>query len=247
MNRVVPRKDKGFGGALAISVALHLTLFFVLTHLDYLTIFAPKVEPVYYVDILDLPTATPGGGGAPKPVEQPAAQKEPEGVAPQTIPTKLKQQASPQPVEKKSYSAKDLDDRIKNLSQELEDRRQEERIKSIRDKLASTGKGPAQKGGVGTNPTGGSDYGAYIQSRLRDAFSRTIAYQSKSPEVIMRLTLDRNGRILRQRIERSTGDKMFEDAVKKAVVLAEPTFTANPRGEQFENGFIFRPEGVGRH
>jgi colicin import membrane protein len=134
---------------------------------------------------------------------------------------------------------------MNRLSRQQEERRLEESMEALRRRVGSTGAGPAQKGGVGTNPLGGSDYGSYIQSRLRDAFARTIASGSSNPQVVVRLTLDRQGRIIRQRIERSTGDRLFEDAVKRAIALAEGSFPANPSGQEYENGFVFRPEGVG--
>ena len=98
----------------------------------------------------------------------------------------------------------------------------------------------------GTGKEAGSDYASYIQSRLRDAFKTTIAYASKAPEVVLRLSIDRTGHVTKSRIERSNGDALFEDAVLKAVSKAEKSFPPPPGGGEFEQGFIFKPQGVAK-
>lgn len=99
-------------------------------------------------------------------------------------------------------------------------------------------------GGTGTEA--GSDYPSYIQSRLTDAFRTTIAFQSKNPLVVVRITIGRNGRITQLRTEKSSGDKVFEDAVARAIAKAEQSFPPPPSREEFEYGFVFRPQGVGK-
>lgn len=241
MNLLLRQGDKGFGGALAWSAGLHLALFFVLSSLDLLALRPIQLQPTYYVDLTSLPTASPGGG-------QPA----PEQPVPLPAPPSSETAAAPLPASSRTVPAVDrkkeageFEERLARLSRSADERRQEDALDALRRRLASTGSGPAKAGGKGSDPLGGSDYGSYVQSRLRDAFARTIASQSRHPEVVVKLTLDRNGRIIRQRFERSTGDRLFEDAVRRAIALAEKNFPPNPRGEEYENGFLFRPEGVG--
>ena len=96
-----------------------------------------------------------------------------------------------------------------------------------------------------TGTEAGSDYGSYIQSRLKDAFALTIASSSRNPMVVARLTIDRNGKVIGFRIERSSGDKVFEDSVARAVDRASANFPPPPGSKEFQQGFVFKPEGVG--
>lgn len=242
MNFLLRQADKGFGGALAISVGLHLTLFFVLSGLDLLTLGPVPLQPTYYVDITSLPTVSPGGGAAESPPPPAAAEPETAEPSEKTVPIPAVTRKETAQERKKEEDA--FAKRMEQLSRTNDARRQEDVLKRLAGKVAATGSGPAKAGGKGLDPKGGSDYGSYIQSRLRDAFAGTIASQSRNPEAVVRLTLDRNGRVIRLRFERSSGDRVFEDAVRRAIALAEKSFPANPGGEQYENGFVFRPEGV---
>ncbi|MEI7817366.1 MAG: TonB family protein, partial [Desulfuromonadales bacterium] len=69
-------------------------------------------------------------------------------------------------------------------------------------------------------------------------------YRSKRPEVAVRLTIAADGKLSRMKIERSSGDATFELAVRRAIDLASEKFTVPPNHAVFENGFIFKPEGI---
>jgi colicin import membrane protein len=240
MSRTLQRGDSGFGKALAISAGLHLTLFFVLSTLDLLALAPINLQPTCYVDLTSLPTASPGGGAATPEPAPPAPEPTAEKASGATLPSAPTKSAAPD----RAKEAGEFEKRLENLSRTAEERHQQEALANLRNKLAaSSGSGPAKAGGKGSDPLGGSDYGSYVQSRLEDAFGRTIASQSSDPEAVVRLTIDRNGRIIRQRFERSSGDRLFEDAVRRAIALAEKSFPPNPAGEQYENGFVFRPKG----
>lgn len=241
MSRKLIRKEYGFGKLLATSAGLHLVLLLLLTHFQLLGTGSIPLQPTYYVDLASLPTATPGGGSSTPLPPPPAPQSAPEASAPLPAPAK----ALPASPSSERTSAREFEERMSRLSRKAEEQRLDDSVEALRRRVGSTGAGPAQKGGSGANPLGGSDYGSYIQSRLRDAFTRTIASGSSAPMMVVRLTLDRQGRIIRQRIERSSGDRLFEEAVKRAIALAEESFPPNPSGQEYENGFVFRPEGVG--
>jgi colicin import membrane protein len=241
MSRVLQRVDKGFGKALAFSAGLHLTLFFVLSGLDLLALPPLQLQTTYYVDLTSLPTASPGGGAAAQQPPVPSPPAPPSAASPGAPLPALSRKA---PAADKGKEAGEFEERLARLSRSAEERHQQEALESLRRRLAASGSGPAKAGGKGSDPLGGSDYGSYVQSRLRDAFARTIASQSRHPEVVVRLTIDRSGRVIRQRFERSSGDRLFEDAVRRAIALAEKTFPPNPAGEEYENGFLFRPEGM---
>jgi colicin import membrane protein len=64
--------------------------------------------------------------------------------------------------------------------------------------------------------------------------------------VVIRLRIDRFGKVIGFRIERSSGDKVFEDSVSRAVNSASENFPPPPGRKEFHQGFIFKPEGVGK-
>jgi colicin import membrane protein len=61
---------------------------------------------------------------------------------------------------------------------------------------------------------------------------------------MMRLTIDGNGKIIRSRVEKSSGDKVFELSVTRAVALAEQTIVPPPGRTVYEGAFVFKPQGV---
>ena len=115
----------------------------------------------------------------------------------------------------------------------------------VRNRIAArtAGNSPAGMPG-GTGNQAGSDYAAYVQSRLRDSFALTIAWQAKKPMVAVRLLIDAKGVLTSYKIEKSSGDAVFEDAVYRAVQLAKKSFPPPPGGKEFSYGFVFKPEGV---
>ena len=146
--------------------------------------------------------------------------------------------------EPRAESEKEFRERFARLEKKVEGQRTESVIDKLRAKVAADSGRSGMPGGSGTEA--GSDYGSYIQSRLRDAFEKTITISGKNPMVVVRLTIDRSGKIIAYRIERSSGDKVFEDSVSRAVYLAEENFPPPPGGKKFQQGFIFKPEGVGK-
>lgn len=142
-------------------------------------------------------------------------------------------------------TAREFEERLARLERETEAKHQAAALEALKRRTAGSGKGEAGMPG-GTGREAGSDYASYIQSRLRDAFKTTIAYESKAPEVVVRLAIDRSGHVTKSRIERSSGDTLFEDAVLKAISKAEKAFPPPPGGVEFEQGFVFKPQGVGR-
>lgn len=245
MNRSITHRESGLGWGFAASALLHLALAALALVVRFQV---PRYTeaPVYYVDVVNLPVASPRAGsptvgGAPP---------EPPPPASQAMTISRPAPRAPAAVGKKSSTTadtgKEFEDRLSALKRNVDERRQEAAFDALRRKVNGSGRAePAGMPGA-TGTQAGSDYAAYIQSRLRDAFRYTIAHQAKTPEVVIRLTIDPHGRVARQRIERSTGDRIFEESVMKAIAMAEETFTPPPSGGEFETGFIFRPEGVGK-
>jgi colicin import membrane protein len=254
MTRTLKRKDPGPGGMFVCSFLLHVAFFFLITRLTLLPGLHPDNAPVYYVDVVNLPVASPQAGNpagstaaatAAPPAPAPQEMKLPAKTA---APTRIKPVPAPASGAKtdQSETAREFDERLSRLERDAESRHQAAALDALRKRTAGGGKGPAGMPG-GTGKEAGSDYSSYIQSRLKDAFKSTIAFQTKSPEVRLRLTIDRGGHVIRQRIEYSSGDRLFEEAVLQAVARAEKGFTPPPGGQDFEHGFVFKPQGVGKN
>lgn len=234
------------------SFLLHALIFFVVTQFhSFLP--APIEEPVYYVDVVNLPVAAPQAGSpaAPAPPGQtmPTPKVEPPSPAmrlPQPKSPAKKAPAKPTPVTTKEpgESAQEFQERLAHLEKATEARHESAALDALRKRVAMGGRPVGMP--TGTGREAGSDYASYIRSRLVDAFKTTIAYQSKAPQVVVVLTIDKSGRIVRRRIQRTTGDRLFEDSVNLAIAKAEKDFKPPPGGGTFEYGFIFSPQGVGK-
>jgi len=235
---------------LAISLALHLVFFFLASHLALFQNDLPLQEAIY-VDVLNMPVESPQTGSpsgtaktatdagrppapAPLPAPAPRAMKLP-SAKPATVPRKGE----------KAETSQEYEARLAALEAATESRHQEAALADIRNRIAARTRGNApagMPGGVGSQA--GSDYAAYLQSRLRDSFELTIAWQSKSPLMVVRLFIDQKGALKSYKIEKSTGDVVFEDAVDRAINLAKKNFTPPPNGKEFSQGFVFKPQGV---
>lgn len=251
MSRTLQRRDPGLGWMALCSLAIHLALYFFLVAFHFPTRLAEA--PVYYVDVVNLPVANPRAGtpttaGAPSPpAPEPAPARQEMALPAKPAPKPATKPASPaaKPAESRE-TAQQFEERLAKLEQAVAARHEAAAIDALRKKLAGSGKG-GQVGMPGAKGTeAGSDYANYIRSRLTDAFRTTIAYQSKKPEVVLRLTIDRTGRVVGQRIERSSNDRLFEDSVARAVAKAAKNFPPPPGGGGFDYSFRFVPEGVSK-
>ena len=242
-------KNGGLPMMACLSVILHLAAYFLLLEFHFPTRF--KEAPVYYVDILNLPVANPQAG-SPSAGKAPASPSPPAPAPPremtlltkkpEKIParqTTAKPAEQPKPVE----STREFEERIARLERDAGARHAASAIEALKNKGAA--KGPVgMPGSTGTEA--GSDYASYIKSRLEDEFRSTIAYQSKAPDVYVKLVVSPSGRIIRQQIVKSSRDKVFEDSVSRAIAKAERNFRPPPNGRQFEITVKFSPQGIGK-
>jgi colicin import membrane protein len=248
MTRTLQRKDPEFRWMLVLSMVIHLTCYFLLVKFQY-TAFPLDEGPVYYVDIVNLPVANPRAGAPSSQTGTPpsAAGKE-EMVLPEKSaqhPSLTKKQSS-QKTASDAESDQRFEERLTKIKKNIEEKEFSNTMASLRNRV-STGGNQGRSGIPGGKGTeAGSDYAGYIRSRLTDAFRSTIAYQTTNPEVMARLTIDRNGRLIGLRFVKKTSDRIFEDSVHRAVLKAEPTFPPPPNGEKFEYSYRFAPEGVSK-
>jgi len=247
MNSTVPRQlnHGDIRMMVCYSVIIHIIVSVFLLKFHFPAHF--KEAPVYYVDILDLPVANPQAGmpsrsETPQP-SPPASIPEPREM---TLPTKqaAKQSASTQPKRPETTTAaRDFEERIARLEREAAARHEAAAIDALRKKGASQ-EPVGMPGGTGTEA--GSDYASYIKSRLEDAFRSTISFQSKNPEVYVKIAISQYGRITRQQFIKSSRDRLFEDSVSRAIVMAEQNLRPPPGGKQFEITVRFSPQGIGK-
>jgi colicin import membrane protein len=243
----------------ALSLLVHLGLSSLIFWTMSSPQFHPVEEQVTYVDMVTPPVASPQAG-TPSPARIPprktpvAPLPVPAPVAP--APVRLQAAAMPLPVAKpqpKPISEKpkleqpapvedgrEFDEQLARIQQRAEDKRQAAVLDRLRKgslKVVGTPKG---EGGQA-----GSDYSSYIQSRLKDAFRQMIASRTRAPQVLVRVSIGIDGRISNFRLEKTSGDSVFDLAVSRAVTFAGRSFKPPPGGLPFERVFRFRPEGVG--
>lgn len=245
MNSRVARIDTGMSVSLIASAVIHLAVFLLLVWHNRMFPMKITIQETYYVDVVNLPVAEPQfGNTASSPVESsPAPIQNMNMPAPAGNMPKITQKPARSPVfSEAAVSEAAFADRMATLEGKAETRRHEERIK----KLSSTNsKGEAKTGiPVAEGTEAGSRYIDYLKSQLEDALKLTSSYTTKKPEVAARLSISADGRLLRVKIERSSGDPTFELAVRRAIDLASGKFSPPPDNTAFESGFIFKPKGI---
>lgn len=243
--------DTGMSASFIVSAVIHVAVFLLFVWWGKL--FPPKVsiQETYYVDVVSLPSIDPQAGNAPQKVgEAGQTALAPPPAPPQmTIPTKktvpkaaakpLKQLPQHESADTESAFA----ERMARLEKNTEARHEEAVLEKLRRKVKTTGTLKSGVPGAG-GAEAASRYADYIKSRLEDALKVTSSYTTRNPEVAVRLTIAADGRLLRMKIERSSGDATFELAVRRAIDLASEKFIANPNRAVFENGFVFKPKGI---
>jgi colicin import membrane protein len=137
-------------------------------------------------------------------------------------------------------------ERMAKLENKAASQQEEAALERLRKKPKAAGSGRAGMPS-GSGSESGSAYTAYVQSRLKDAFYQTITYTSKNPVVAVRLYIDTDGKVVRQKIEKSSGDRTFELAVLRAIEKAGDKLVPPPNHKVFEGSFLFKPQGISRN
>lgn len=232
---------------LLCSTALHVALYLLLVKFNFSAV-PFKEGPVYYVDVVTLPVANPRAGTPSTPGSAPSkpAQQEMALPAKSTPKTVSKPISAAKKPAASTETARQFEERMAKIEREVDAKHVSAALNALQKKVAASGNG-GQAGMPGAKGTeAGSDYAAYIRSRLMDAFSTTISFQSKNPEVMVRLTIDRNGKVIGSTFLKSTKDRIFEDSVRRTILKAEQTFPPPPGGARFEYIYRFAPEGISK-
>lgn len=241
------------GVSFLISTVIHLAVFLLLLWWGQLFPSTNPVEETYYVDVVNLPVANPRAGSptqkgsgteAPPPPpapETPLSMPSPPQPAPKVRTGKAEKTENADTASDKAFA-----ERMAKLENKAASQQEAATLERLRAKLKATGSGRSGMP-TGSGSEAGSDYTAYVQSRLKDAFYQTITYSSKNPVVAVRLYIDTDGKVIRQKIEKSSGDRTFELAVLRAIEKAGDKLVPPPNHKVFEGAFLFKPQGISRN
>ena len=255
MNARQDTHDAGFGVSCIISTVIHLAVFLLLLWWGQLFPPTMAVEETYYVDVVNLPVANPMAGSpiqkgnnaeAPPP---PPAPEPPLSMPFPQQPNARGRTATAGKADKTEKRDTSSDaafaERMAKIESAAASQQEEATLEQLRKKLKATGSGRAGMPSGSVSETG-SDYTAYVQSRLKDAFNQTNDYDSNNPMVYVHLYIGTDGKVIRQKLEQSTGDKRFELAVQRAIEKAGDKLVPPPNHKVFEGKFRFRPKEVSR-
>jgi colicin import membrane protein len=253
MNARQDTHDAGMGVSFIISTVIHLAVFLLL--LWWGQLFPPimAVQETYYVDVVNLPVVNPRAGSPTQKgndaeaLPPPPAPEPPLSMPSPPQPNARRRAATTGKAEKRETSSDaSFAERMAKLENKAASQQEEAALEQLRKRLRTPGSGKAGMP-AGSGSETGSDYTAYVFSRLKDAFYQTISYTSKNPEVDIRLYIDTDGKVIRQKIEKSSGDQTFELAVLRAIEKAGDKLVPPPNHKVFEGAFIFKPQGISRN
>ncbi len=244
-------RDAGLGTSFIVSTAIHLAVFLLML---WWSRFAPPmtIQETYYVDVVNLPVAAPRAGSPTQKgndTEQalPSATREDSMALPPTPKPGVTEKVAKSAVKGKTASpeSESFAEKMAKLESKVEAQQQEAALARMRSRVTSGSGRAGMPAGTGTDA--GSDYTAYIQSRLKDAFRETICYSSKNPEMVVRLFIDSDGKLSRRKSEKSSGDRVFEISVLRAIDMASAKFPPPPNHKVFEGVFVFKPHGISQN
>lgn len=258
MSQQARHLDPKPGRMILLSLALHLSVILVFS---YTEIFRPVLHEAtpYYVDIVSLPALDPAPAtaksqpapapAAPAPAVQPAS---PPAKPVMTLPAKTAAPVKTAPSAKpaataapsqdvQEQEAREFAQRMNRLEYNAEARHQAEALAALQKRMAGKkGAGPP----TATGSDKGSDYGAYIQSRLKDALAVNLVYRSRAPEAAVHLYIDKKGKLVRYVMERPSADKLFNDSVIRTIEKAKANFPPTPTAVGFDKLYVFSPQEV---
>jgi colicin import membrane protein len=250
MTSRIEKIDTGISVGFVVSAVIHLAVFLLLLWSGRIFPQKQTIQEAYYVDVVTLPVAKPQSGipaqaESEEPAPLPAPKKaQPLPLPPINVPKTIAKPIQPVKAESlpKNAESEAFAERMARLERNSELRREEAILEKLRSKI-KTGASKIGAPGAG-GAESGSRYSDYIKSRLEDALKLTTSYTTKNPEVTVRITISADGKLLRMKVERSSGDATFELAVRRAIDLASEKFTPPPTRTIFENGFVFKPKDI---
>jgi len=250
---MIPRAlqhDKTARWTFILSVSMHLLTVLVFNSAHFFRPALHEATP-YYVDIVSLPSidpAPPGRESLPAPSPLPTAAQPPIPAQKPAMSLPAKQApakpAVSSPVADQSVreqEAREFAERMNRLEHNSAAKHQAEALAALQKRAAEK---KATSGSQAPGSNKGSDYGAYIQSRLKDALGSTIVFRELRPETAVHLYIDKTGKLIRIVMVQPSSDKLFNDSVIRAIEKAKSTFPPVPSGTGFDKLYIFSPQEV---
>lgn len=207
------------------SVVLH----FILMSLIFIPFKTGEREfKTYYVNLVE-PAKVSGGGetAARKAVEKPIAKKETkETSAKEKKRTEDKEIAAAK--EKMALKAAKTRQTEEDKNKEIDRLAALKAIKEKREKTRSieVEKNEASAEGTGGSQTGSKEvivdpYYGLITEKIQDEWSTYPTFESEGLEVEILIKIDSNGKVV-PKIEKSSGNKIFDEAAIKTIIKASP-------------------------
>jgi len=239
------RAESGFGTSVMASAVIHVAVFLLVIWWGRLFPENTALQETYYVDVVNLPVASPRAG---HPSQKGDGSEAPPPPRPADSPMKAPGATQPaskgqdkKAVKGEAESEAAFAEKMAKIAKKADAQHEQEVLDQLRKKVSGSGRSGMP---AATGTQAGSDYTAYLQSRLKDAFRETISYSTKNPEMIVRLFIDTDGKLSRYKAERSSGDRAFELSVYRAIDMAKEKFKEPPNRKVFEGVFVFRPQGI---
>jgi colicin import membrane protein len=257
---VAGRPDVKLGRMVLVSLGLHLSVLLIFSGL-ILPRFGRVRQPVYFVDLVNLPVARPQAGrpdvrrepAKPKPAAEKKATRPEPRPAPPPPPAKPKiaaplKTAPPAPKPPKRQPKPSYDETLKTIQEMQQAKRRQQEIDALKAKLAELAKNDTRQNvapaaaPVGMPEGHGDQAGVEQRAWLQDFFKanwRLSKYQveSRNLEARVRVRYDAAGNLLDYKMEKSSGDQAFNDSVKRAVLLY-PKLPFDP-GHPIEEEVVF--------
>ncbi len=241
---VAGRPEVKLGRMVLASLGLHLAVLLVFSGMILPRFGTP--QPVYFVDLVNLPVARPQAGrpdARPEPVkEKPAAKKEvarsepkpappppkPKVRAPLKTAPPVAKPAKPKP--SKPAPAASYQDTLKKIEAMQQQKHRQQELDELKAKLAALARDDTRTAAnpsaapvgmlEGKGDQAGVEQRAWLQAFFK-ANWRLSKYQVGSRELEARVTVryDAKGNLLDYKMEKSSGDPAFDDSVKRAVLL----------------------------
>ncbi len=256
-------EDPALKWMIIVSVVAHVLVLVGALVIPNLGAESAPFEPAYSVELVDpqpappAPPATKAPAPAPKAEKAPAPPTPPEPkpdptprvdtvpdtVEPDPIPI-VKKPRSQKVVVKKESTEDRITEQLKKIEQKTEQKKQvqsEKRIDDVIAKLRSSSETTASDSSAETNTSGNIGlklqlYKTRIWNKVRGNWSYPdILAAKKGLEAVVLVSVSKDGKILSQKLIKTSGDPLFDQSVIRAVKLSDPL-------PPFPDGYVKRYE-----
>ncbi len=230
----------------ALTASLFFHLSFVVIAVFVISRINVYRQPVpYIVSLVDERASSAPGQAAPRESSGPKAPEAPKNV-------KQSAQTPAPPASMKGKTRQAEQEKImKERIEALEAKKKIERLVALRKVVdvdasrTSAAKGASQSAdkkaaqGAGPSAPGGRDYYSIVVARIKEHYLAPPSLdRDKDLEAVVAIRIARDGRVTVDRIEKSSGNRLFDRVVVKAINDASPL---PPPPQEMDIGVRFRP------